>query len=56
VAAGALSDSLDVAASLAAWPELPRTGRWLVAGSAGGAALAGLAAALTLPSERNGTP
>ena len=48
VAAGALSDALDVAASLASWRELPRMTRWLVAGSAGGAALTGAAAALTL--------
>jgi hypothetical protein len=47
VAAGALSDALDVAASLASWRELPRMTRWLVAGSAGGAALTGAAAALT---------
>jgi len=46
-AAGALSDALDVVASLLAWRELPRITRWLVAGSAGGAALAGAAAALT---------
>src|ERR1700733_10460420 len=38
VAAGALSDALDVAASLASWRELPRVTRWLVAASAGGAA------------------
>jgi hypothetical protein len=47
VAAGALSDALDVAASLASWPDLPRVTRWLVAASAGGAALTGAAAALT---------
>jgi hypothetical protein len=47
VAAGALSDALDVAASLASWRELPRMTRWLVAGSAAGAALTGAAAALT---------
>ena len=45
-AAGALSDALDVAASLASWHELPRVTRWLVAASAGGAALAGAAGAL----------
>jgi hypothetical protein len=48
VAAGALSDALDVAASLAAWHELPRTTRWLVAASAGGAAVAGVAGTLAL--------
>jgi hypothetical protein len=45
-AAGALSDGLDVVASLLAWRELPRITRWLVAVSAGGAAVAGAAAAL----------
>jgi hypothetical protein len=48
VAAGALSDAFDVAATLASWRDLPRTGRWLVAASAGGAALAGTAAAAAL--------
>lgn len=48
VAAGALCDALDVAASLASWRELPRAGRWLVAASAGGAALAGAAGALAV--------
>jgi hypothetical protein len=48
VAAGALSDALDVAASLAAWRELPRGTRWLVAASAGSAALAGAAGALAM--------
>ena len=46
VAAGALSDALDVVASVKSWPELPRVTRWLVAASAGGAALAGAAGAL----------
>jgi hypothetical protein len=46
VAAGALSDALDVMASVKSWPELPRFTRWLVAVSAGGAALAGLAGAV----------
>jgi hypothetical protein len=48
VAAGALSDALDVAASLASWRELPRVGRWLVVASAGGAALAGAAGAVAV--------
>jgi hypothetical protein len=52
VAAGALSDALDVAASLASWRDLPRVTRWLVAASAGGAALTGAAAALTSVSSR----
>lgn len=57
LAAGALSDALDVVASLLAWRELPRFTRWLVAASAGGAALAGAAGALaaghveTVPAE-----
>jgi len=50
VAAGALSDALDVVASLSSWHELPRVSRWLVAASAGGAALTGAAGALTLGS------
>jgi hypothetical protein len=52
VAAGALSDALDVAASVASWSDLPRVTRWLVAASAGGAALTGAAAALTLATSR----
>jgi hypothetical protein len=48
VAAGALSDALDVAVSLASWGGLPRMTRWLVVASAGGAALAGAAGALAL--------
>jgi hypothetical protein len=52
VGAGALSDALDVAASAASWSELPRLTKWLVAASAGGAALAGAAAALTLAGAR----
>ena len=52
VAAGALSDALDVAASLASWRDLPRITRWLVAASAGGAALTGAAAALTSVASR----
>jgi len=56
VAAGALSDALDVVASVSSWRELPRTGRWLVVASAGGAALAGAAGALALRADRNGTP
>jgi hypothetical protein len=45
-AAGALSDALDVAVTAAAWPRLPRATRWLVAASAGGAAIAGAAGTL----------
>jgi len=50
VAAGALSDALDVTASLASWGELPRRSRWLVVASAGGAALVGAAGAVVLQS------
>jgi len=53
LAAGALSDTLDVVASLSSWRELPRTGRWLVAISAGGAALTGAAGALAVRWDRN---
>jgi len=52
VAAGALSDALDVVDSLSSWRQLPRTGRWLVAGSAGAAALVGAAGALALRQDR----
>jgi hypothetical protein len=54
IAAGALSDALDVAATAAAWAELPRYTRWLVAASAGGAALAGAAGAIALLADRSG--
>ena len=50
VAAGALSDALDVVASVSSWDELPRITRWLVAASAGGAALAGAAGSLAVSS------
>jgi hypothetical protein len=56
VAAGALSDALDVAASVASWRELPRVGRWLVAGSAAGAALTGAAGALAMRTGRDAHP
>ena len=52
VAAGALSDALDVAASVASWRELPRMTRWLVAAIAGGAALTGAGAVLTSAMSR----
>ena len=54
VAAGALSDSLDVAASVASWGELPRLTRWLVVASAGGAALAGAAGAVAVRQDKPG--
>jgi hypothetical protein len=53
VAAGALSDALDVVASLSSWRELPRRSRWLVAVSAGAAALAGGAGAVAVLPNRN---
>jgi hypothetical protein len=56
VAAGALSDALDVVASLASWRELPPAGRWLVVASAGGAAMTGAAGALAVRPDRNGAP
>jgi len=52
VAAGALSDALDVAASLSSWRELPPLTRWFVAASAGGAAITGAAAAASLRPEK----
>jgi hypothetical protein len=48
IGVGALSDVMDVLATVAAWDELPPVGRWLVAMSAGGAAMAGAAAAGSL--------
>lgn len=54
VAAGALSDALDVAASARSWRELPPKGRWLVAASAGGAALIGVAGAVAVRPTRLG--
>jgi hypothetical protein len=54
VAAGALSDALDVVATVSSWRELPRFTRWLVVASAGGAALAGIAGAVALGPDRDG--
>ncbi len=53
VAAGALSDAFDVVATVSSWRDLPRVTRWLVAASAGGAALAGAAGALALAPDRD---
>jgi hypothetical protein len=50
-AAGALSDALDVAVTAAEWRRLPRATRWLVAASAGGAAVAGAAGAIAALQE-----
>jgi hypothetical protein len=47
-AAGALSDGLDFAITVAAWPQLPRRTRWLIAASAGGAAITGAAGTVAL--------
>jgi hypothetical protein len=58
IGVGALSDAMDVLATVAAWDELPSVGRCLVAMSAGGAAVAGAAAAgwmLTQPAGSPGT-
>lgn len=45
-AAGALSDAVDVAVTVAAWRRLPRGGRWFVTALAGGAAVVGAASAV----------
>ena len=45
---GALSDALDAAITAGAWSELPRATRWLIAASAGGAAVAGAAGTAAL--------
>jgi hypothetical protein len=47
-AAGALADALDAAVTAAAWRRLPRATRWLVAASAGGAAVVGAGGALAV--------
>jgi hypothetical protein len=56
VGLGAAADSLDVLATVGAWPKLPAVGRWLVALSAGGAAVAGGAAAWALITAQAGPP
>jgi hypothetical protein len=48
VGMGAMADSVDLLATVIAWRDLPPVGRWLVAASAGGAAVAGAAATWTL--------
>ena len=48
LAAGAISDTLEVMATQASWQDLSPLGRWLVADSASGAALIGAAAAASL--------
>jgi hypothetical protein len=54
-AAGALSDTLDTAITVAAWPRLPKTTRWLVAAASAGAAIAGAAGALATLLEEQPT-
>jgi hypothetical protein len=54
IAAGALSDCLDVLASLSSWRDLPRRSRWPVVASAAGAALTGATKALAVRSNWNG--
>jgi hypothetical protein len=44
----AVADSLDLVTTVAAWDELPAVGRWLIATTAGGAAVVGAVAALSL--------
>jgi hypothetical protein len=56
VGLGAAADSFDVLATVGAWPKLPAVGRWLVALSAGGAAVAGGAAAWALIIGQAGPP
>ncbi len=48
VGMGAMADSVDVLATAMAWDQMPPASRWLVAVSAGGAAVAGAAAAWSL--------
>jgi hypothetical protein len=50
-AAGALSDALDAAVTVGTWSRLPRITRWLVAASAGGAAIVGAAGTLAAARE-----
>jgi hypothetical protein len=44
----AFADSVDLVTTAAAWDELPALGRWLIATSAGGAAVVGAVAARSL--------
>lgn len=53
VAAGAVADALDLAITVSAWPDLPRSGRWFIAAAAGGAAVAGAVAAGLLAMNRS---
>jgi hypothetical protein len=50
-AAGSLSDALDLAITVTAWPRLPKVTRWLIAASACGAAVTGAAGAVALLRE-----
>jgi hypothetical protein len=44
----AVADSLDLVTTAAAWDELPAVGRWVIAATAGGAAVVGAVAAWSL--------
>jgi hypothetical protein len=48
VGLAAVADSLDLVITVAAWDELPALGRWLIAASAGAAAVVGAAASRSL--------
>jgi hypothetical protein len=48
VGLAAVADSLDLVTTAAGWGELPALGRWLIATSAGGAAVIGAVAAWSL--------
>jgi hypothetical protein len=54
VQAGALADAADAAATLLAFPELPRKSRWLILALTAGAALAGAVVASGLDSGGDG--
>jgi hypothetical protein len=47
----AVADSLDLVTTAAAWDELPTVGRWLIATTAGGAAVVGAVAAWSLSTQ-----
>jgi hypothetical protein len=50
----AVADSLDLVTTAAAWDELPTVGRWLIATTAGGAAVVGAVAAWSLLTSASG--
>jgi len=53
---GAVADSLDLVTTVAAWDELPSVGRWLIATTAGGAAVVGAVAAWSLTRAADDSP